>query len=214
MLSQKLLVHLGWVLLPLFLTGCSARESARENPIEGSIDRPIEGSLHSSMNIPGDSSMDINMFEKQSQLILEDYFEGSTYAWGIVEDRFGQLRQQFLVTIEAQQLDDTLVLDEQFLYDDGRREQRIWRIERHDNGRYTGTANDVIGTAQGQTRGNTLHWQYQMDLEIGNNRWRVDFDDRMWLQPGGVLINRADIKKWGITLATVSIFFSKHPPVL
>jgi len=52
-------------------------------------------------------------------LRLEEFFQGETIAWGIFEDRFGNLRRQFRVNITGTVDGDTLTLDEDFLYDDG-----------------------------------------------------------------------------------------------
>ncbi len=163
------------------------------------------------MALTGCNGMNMKQFENAENLLsLPQYFAGRTYAWGIFEDRFGQLRRQFRVTIDGRMEADTLILDEQFVYSDGSTEQRVWRIESTGPQRYKGTADDVIGSAVGEVAGNALHWRYQMNVAVGEGHWRVNFDDWMWLQPGGVLINRATVSKWGITLGTVTLFFSKQ----
>lgn len=88
---------------------------------------------------------------------LEDYFEGKTRATGIFEDRFGQLRREFIVDIEGSIEGDELILDEHFNYKDGEKDRRIWRIKRIDEHVYEGRADDVIGTARGEAFGNALN---------------------------------------------------------
>ena len=59
-------------------------------------------------------------FKDQSPvLLIEDYFQGSTKAWGIFEDRFGTLRRQFVVEITGTWDGTVLQLDERFQYSDG-----------------------------------------------------------------------------------------------
>lgn len=144
---------------------------------------------------------------------LYRYFAGETTAWGIFEDRFGALRRAFTVKIEGvieqDTEQDTLVLHEDFDYADGATETRVWKIKALGAGRYSGTAGDVVGQAEGQIDGHQLTWQYQMELPIGGRNVRVRFDDRMYLLDDGILVNRATVTKWGITLGTVSIFFKK-----
>lgn len=162
------------------------------------------------MILTGCSHMKIEDFDnKEPSLVLEDYFSGPVYAWGIFEDRFGNLRREFLVEIDAYMEDNVLVLDEYFLYSDGEKDRRIWRITPEGNGRYVGRADDIIGTAEGVVRGNALTWRYQMDLKVGDGSWRVTFDDWMFLQPGGVLINRATVRKWGVELGQVTLSFMR-----
>ena len=149
-------------------------------------------------------------FGEQPRLSLEDYFVGETTAWGIFEDRFGTLRRQFKVDITGDWNGRELVLDERFTYSDGATDRRVWRITKQGEQRYEGRADDVVGIAIGEGKGNALNWRYKVDLELGGRTWRVKFDDWMFLQTDGVLINRARVSKWGFTVGEVTIFFVKR----
>lgn len=163
--------------------------------------------------LSGCSSMKIDDFaQQQPPLVLEDYFAGDTWAWGFFSDRFGNIKRRFSVTLQGRVEDNVLTLTEDFIYDDGQREQRVWQIRPSAENQYQGSAADVIGNATGTVAGNALNWQYQMYLTIGARRVKVHFDDWMLLQPDGVLLNQATVSKWGITLGRVNIFFSKTPP--
>lgn len=144
-------------------------------------------------------------------LVLEDYFTGHTKAWGLFEDRFGRVRRQFTVDIDGTRQDGALILHERFLYNDGEREERTWTVRRVAPDRYEGTAGDVVGVARGVASGNAFNWAYRLDLKVGDGTMRVAFDDWMFLQPGGVLLNRAHVTKWGVEIGSVSIFFQKAP---
>ena len=158
----------------------------------------------------GCSSMKLDDFADGSPpLVLERYFLGRTEAWGLFEDRFGRVRRQFKVEIDGTFDGRELTLVEDFVYADGEQDQRIWRITALGDGRYQGRADDVVGVADGQVRGNTLHWRYDMLLPIGDRTWQVHFDDWMFLQDDGVLINRATVTKFGLTLGQVTLFFRK-----
>jgi Protein of unknown function (DUF3833) len=141
------------------------------------------------------------------QLALEDYFKGKTTAWGVFQDRNGTLVRQFKVDIEGTWTGNVLTLDERFDYADGAKEQRVWTIRKTSPTTYEGTAGDVRGIARGTVSGNQLTWVYDVDLKVGDRTVLVTFDDRMWLQPDGVLINRAKVKKFGITFGEATIVF-------
>jgi hypothetical protein len=66
----------------------------------------------------------------QPRLVLEEFFAGKSVAYGIFEDRFGNLRRQFRVNLNGNLDGNRLVLDEEFLYDDGERASRTWTIDR------------------------------------------------------------------------------------
>jgi hypothetical protein len=141
------------------------------------------------------------------QLVLEDYFKGKTTAWGVFQERDGTLIRQFKVDIEGTWDGNVLTLDERFDYADGAKEQRIWKIRKTGANSYEGTAGDVRGVARGLVQGNQLSWVYDVDLKIGARTVLVTFDDRMWLQPDGVMINRAKVKKFGIVFGEATIVF-------
>jgi len=155
-------------------------------------------------------SMDINDFEgTEPRLVLEEYFAGESRAWGIFEDRFGNLRREFRVDILGTWDGTTLTLEEDFVYADGETDRRVWRIEKRGENGYVGRADDVLGVAEGEVRGKALNWSYDMLLNIGGSDVKVRFDDWMFLQADGVLINRATVSKFGIELGQVTLFFQR-----
>lgn len=143
------------------------------------------------------------------QLVLEEYFEGRTTAYGIFEDRFGKVRRTFKVDITGTVEDNVLTLDERFVYNDGERDARVWVIDILGNGQYRGTAGDVPGFATGEVSGNAFNWKYKVDLKVGDSTWNVGFDDWMYLVEDDVLINRAYVTRWGIRIGEVTITFVK-----
>lgn len=147
--------------------------------------------------------------QAEPSFMLEDYFLGQTRAYGMFVDRFGTVRRQFSVDIQGRIDDERLILDEDFIFDDGERSKRLWRITPLGLGRYQGTADDVIGMAEGEVRGNCLKWSYDLSLPVGGRTWRVHLDEVMLLQRDQVLLNRATMSKFGITIGEVINFFQK-----
>ncbi|MDA8881285.1 DUF3833 domain-containing protein [Alphaproteobacteria bacterium] len=156
---------------------------------------------------------DVTALDKRRPLLsLEAFFAGDTVAYGIFEDRFGNLKRQFRVNITGTIEDDVLILDEQFLYDDGERNSRIWRITRtgiDENGHiaYDGTAVDINGVASGIVAGNALNWRYDVTLDMGGTQLEVHFDDWIYQQDEHIALNRAYVSKYNIDIGSVSIVF-------
>jgi len=150
----------------------------------------------------------------ESGFRLEEYFDGRSRADGIYEDRFGNVRRSFTVTIEGLFDGTVLTLDESFTFDDGSTDGRLWKVTPLPDGVYEGRAEDVIGRARGEINGNRLSWHYDMMLPVRNRRIRVRFDDQMWLLSDGLLLNRARISKFGILLGTVTIVFTRESDIL
>ncbi len=147
----------------------------------------------------------------EPKLDLFQYFQGNTRGWGVFQDRSGALKRQFVVDIKGEvNKDGELVLTEDFVWNDGEISQRIWYIRKQDAHRYSGRAADVVGEAKGVAYGNALNWQYDLNLPVDGKVWQVHFDDWMYLQPDGVLLNRAKMSKFGFTLGEVTISFQKR----
>ena len=150
--------------------------------------------------------------DRQPPLDLASFFAGDSVAYGIFEDRFGNLRRQFRVNMTGTVEGDTLTLVEDFLYDDGERAARTWVIRRSgidDDGnvRYEGNAADVSGRASGRIAGNALNWEYDVVLEMSGRAVEVHFDDWIYKQDEDVAINRAFISKFGVEIGSVTIVF-------
>jgi hypothetical protein len=168
--------------------------------------------MAAALAIAGCSGMKVEDFRnEQPTLTLEGYFEGRAEAWGVFEDRFGNVRRQFTVDIEGSwdEAAQELTLIEDFDYSDGETERRVWELTKTGPTTYEGTAGGVVGVAKGEIAGNAFNWKYRFDLPVGDSTWRVDFDDWMFLQPGGVIVNRASVSKWGVEIGRAMIFFRK-----
>jgi hypothetical protein len=160
--------------------------------------------------LAGCSGMNIEDFSQtQPELVPENYFEGRTMAWGLFEDRFGKVQRQFVVTIDGNWDGETLLLNEDFVYDDGETENRVWKLTKTDDNNYIGTTQNVIGTATGTRSGNAFNLKYTFNLKVGDDQWKVKFDDWMFLQADGVLLNKATVTRWGFKLGTVYLSFNK-----
>lgn len=139
------------------------------------------------------------------------FFDGQVRAWGIVQDRSGNVTQRFTVDIDGSWDGTTLILDETFEYGlgDGATE-RVWTISRDAEGRWRGGAGDILNQANGDEFGNAFRWRYQIDLPVDDKSYVVNFDDWIWAFDDNTIINRSYITKFGITFAEVTIFMQRQ----
>jgi len=155
-------------------------------------------------------TMNVEEFKDgKPSLVLEEYFAGKTRAWGLFEDRFGKVQRQFVVDIDGSWDGTTLTLNEDFLYNDGETENRVWKIRKTGDSSYSGTTEQAVGEARGTVAGNSFNWQYDFNLKVGDGTWKVHFDDWMFLQSETALLNIATVRRWGIKLGTVFLSFQK-----
>ena len=156
----------------------------------------------------GKPSLDDPKLSK-AEFDLERFFEGEGVASGQFQDIFGTVRRRFDVTINGAWDGETLQLVEDFVYEDGSTEQRIWMLQKTGPQSWEGSAPGVIGIAHGTEDGDTFNWTYTIDLPVPDGTLRVSFDDWMWQLSDTTVLNRAYMKKLGVDIGEVIIFFEK-----
>jgi hypothetical protein len=143
-------------------------------------------------------------------LKLEEYFNGTLDAWGIFQDRSGKVVKRFTVVMKCTWQGDTGTLDEDFTYSDGTKDKRVWTIKKLPDGRYIGTAADVVGQAEGSASGNALNWQYTLALPVDGTVYNVQLNDWLYLIDNRVMLNRASMSKFGFHLGDITLSFTKR----
>lgn len=152
-----------------------------------------------------------NYRTQEPKFDIEQFFVGKVTAWGIVQNRSGEIVQRFEVNIDGRMENGNLILDESFKYSVGDGPaKRVWTLSQNADGTYTGIANDIAEEATGTSYGNAFNFNYEMDLAVDGSTYRVNFDDWFWGLDDNNMINRSYIKKFGIVMAEVTIFMQKQ----
>ena len=158
----------------------------------------------------GCAGVDIEDYaDSEPRLDIADYFTGTTRAWGMVQDYSGEVQRRFTVDIQGTYEDDTLTLNEFFLFSDGETDQRVWTFERIDANHWIGTASDVEEQVEARQYGHAFHMRYPLEIEIDGRMITFTMDDWMYLQPDGRLINRTAMRKFGFTLGEITLVFER-----
>src|ERR1700677_1256123 len=97
------------------------------------------------------------------------FFEGHTRSWGVIESRSGTPTER-IVTDSHGERDgaDRLHMVQHLAFQDGRTQDRDWVLWRTGPDRFDATANDMVGTAQGEVDGRMFHWQWVLVRRPGN----------------------------------------------
>lgn len=156
----------------------------------------------------GCSSTQVQDYKNEKpKLVLEDYLRGNLEAHGFFQDRSGLIVKRFKVLMKCTWKGNLGTLEEDFDYSDGTKSRRVWTIKKVGEGKYTGTASDVIGEAQGESAGYAFRWKYTLDLPVGQKTYHVQFDDWMYLMNNDIMINKSKMNKFGIYLGEVTLVF-------
>lgn len=142
-------------------------------------------------------------------LRIEQHLLGKVTADGVFQDWSGQVRRRFAITAFGEQREGELVLSEDFLFDDGATDHRVWRIRQGPGETYAAHADDMIGEARGVVRGGVLRWSYLFSLGLGARRLTVRFHDSFVRLGEDLLLNTAQVTKFGLPLGRMTILFRR-----
>jgi hypothetical protein len=162
------------------------------------------------------SSCSVNIEDYQEgkpSFDIKEYFNGDVIAWGMVQDRTNKVTRRFCVEIKGKWQGRTGVLAETFYFNDGEVSYRNWQLTKQVDGSYTGTAEDVVGTALGKHNGFAFQLNYTLNLTLEDDTYQVAMDDWMYQLDDYRVMNKTAISKFGIRVAEITLFFDKELPV-
>ncbi|WP_375749030.1 DUF3833 domain-containing protein [Vibrio sp. HN007] len=142
-------------------------------------------------------------------LKLEEFFSGELKAYGMVQDRSGNLLRRFEVDLLGSWEGNKGKLEEWFRFDDGEKSTRTWYLEKTEDNNYQGYADDVIGVAKGQTSGSALYWTYELEIEVDGSLYEVTLDDWMFLIDENRLFNVTEMTKFGFKVGTLTLYIER-----
>ena len=148
--------------------------------------------------------------DQKPRLIIEDYLSGNVKAWGVLQNRSGEVTRQFKADLNGKWDGSKLVLDEIFNWSDGEKQTRQWIINKIDEHNYEGVAGDVVGTAKGYSYGPAFKFEYVLLVPVKGKEMKITFDDWIFKQDDNVAINRAVMKKFGFKVAELTVIFVKN----
>lgn len=141
-------------------------------------------------------------------LKLEDFFKGTTHAYGNFKAINGKTRE-FRVLLNGKWNGKTLTLREDFFYADGEKDVKTWRFTKTSPTTYSGTREDVKGATTVKIKGNKAKFSYTVDLDNGQKTNFVKFYDTLTLDNDDTIRNTALVTKFGIPVAKVAVNFAR-----
>lgn len=148
---------------------------------------------------------------RKPEMRPEIFFNGDLTAHGVVKNRSGKVIRYFNANIKAYWNDHVGTLEEDFVFDDGEQQRRVWTLVLQEDGSYIGTAGDVVGEGRGQVSGNSMFLNYILDVPYGDGTIHVAIDDRMYLVEPQILINESVMTKFGLRVGEILLVIKKAP---
>ena len=143
----------------------------------------------------------------------EEFFDGALTAHGVVKNFSGTAIRHFRADIIGCWLGGVGTLDEDFVFDDGERQKRVWTLTPNGSQTYIGTAGDVVGEGHARWEGNAMFLDYTLQIELEDGPVDVKIDDRMYRVSENVVMNESKMSKFGFGVGEVLLTIIHHPEV-
>ncbi|MEQ9396657.1 DUF3833 domain-containing protein [Haliea sp.] len=148
--------------------------------------------------------------DNRPRLVPEEFFQGQLTAHGVIKNRGGKVIRYFNADIKAWWEDGIGTLEEDFVFDDGEPERRVWTLTPQDDGSYIGTAGDVVGDGRITLAGNSMFLDYVLRIPYNDDTLDLRIDDRMYLVNPTTLINESTMTKFGIRVGEILLVIEKR----
>ncbi|MEM1112687.1 MAG: DUF3833 domain-containing protein [Pseudomonadota bacterium] len=147
----------------------------------------------------------------EPRFVPETFFDGQLVAHGVVKDRGGKVIRRFRADIKAYWKDGVGTLDEDFVFDDGEVDKRIWTLTPQADGSYVGTAGDVVGDGVLTVAGNSMFLDYVLRVPWRDGSIDLRIDDRMYLLDENTLLNESSMTKFGLEVGQLLLVIQRLP---
>ncbi|AVW90319.1 DUF3833 family protein [Celeribacter baekdonensis] len=144
---------------------------------------------------PADYAETTPLFDPQVHL------NGPIDSEGVIYGPDGRVSSRFVARMTGTWDGLNGTLREEFTYASGGQQVREWTLSFDASGALTATAPDIIGVGTGQLSGATLSMRYKIKLEEDAGGHVLDVTDWLYLAQNGVIVNRSEMRKFGIKVA-------------
>lgn len=151
-----------------------------------------------------------NYQKNEPTLMLQDYFLGHVKGYGMVQKRSGEVRRRFVVDMNGHWEKNHFILNEDFVFDDGEKQHRVWDFTSLTPHQFSGTAPDITGITHGAQAGNAINMKYVLQVPVNGKHYDINMDDWLFSIDKKVLLNRATMKKFGFTVGYITASFYKN----
>ena len=143
--------------------------------------------------------------------VLKKQLSGRILSEGLIYGPNGTMTNSFVAEMVGEWDGDTGTLSESFTYANGRKQERKWYLTIVSDTTFTATADDIVGTAQGVVSGSTVNLTYDIILPKEAGGYVLRATDWMYLTDNGVIMNKSEMRKFGIKVAELIATMRPNP---
>ncbi|WP_170396706.1 DUF3833 domain-containing protein [Ruegeria arenilitoris] len=132
---------------------------------------------------------------------MKGVLNGEILSEGLIYGPNGKMSNSFVARMVGKWDGNTGTLTEYFTYSNGKKMARKWHLTLGTGNTFTATADDIVGEGHGTISGSTVKLTYRIILPQDAGGHTLDVTDWMYLTENGVIMNRSEMRKFGIKVA-------------
>ena len=142
---------------------------------------------------------------------LKTHLAGEILSEGLIFGPDGKMTNRFVARMVGTWNGDTGTLSENFTYSNGKQQHRKWFLKLGEGNSFTATADDIIGEATGVISGSTIKMTYRIVLPEEAGGHTLDVTDWLYLTENGVIMNKSEMRKFGLKMAELVATMRPEP---
>ncbi|NOD96729.1 DUF3833 family protein [Ruegeria sp. HKCCD6228] len=132
---------------------------------------------------------------------LKKHLNGEILSEGLIYGPNGKMSNSFVARMSGEWQGNSGTLTEYFTYSNGKQMTRKWYLTLGTGNTFTAMADDIVGEGQGIISGSTVKLTYRIILPDDAGGHTLDVTDWMYLTETGVIMNRSEMRKFGVKVA-------------
>ncbi|WP_050605180.1 DUF3833 family protein [Ruegeria sp. 6PALISEP08] len=144
---------------------------------------------------------------------LKEHLNGEILSEGLIYGPNGKMSNNFVARMVGEWNGNSGTLFEYFTYSNGKQMSRKWYLTLGTGNTFTAMADDIVGEGQGIMSGSTVKLTYRIILPEDAGGHTLDVTDWMYLTEHGVIMNRSEMRKFGLKVAELVATMRPAPDV-
>lgn len=136
-------------------------------------------------------------------LTLVEAFRGRTRGTGVFRVPLVGVERRFTALLNGRATANSLIVVEDFFFEDGEKDRLTWRFTRTSPTTWTGRREDTVGEATVRELGTEIRLDYVADVKSRGKVTRLGFSDVIYRASPNLIVNEAVVSSLGVPIGSV-----------
>lgn len=152
---------------------------------------------------------EITTLDKAPKFDVKTFFNGDIEVFAITQDVEGKIIGSYTAKMNGKWEDAKGVLQQNFIYDGGKKDSRTWLITTDSDGVFNAVGHDVVTPVKGKQIGNAMQMLYTLSLPQNGKKENVDYEDNIYLVEDRSALGITMIRKDGMPFGKSIVSYKK-----